>query len=191
MLAGPPPALKLAAFRAGSCLFRCVRSSGQGQRSVGAPAMLQLSTPLCYHSYRRPTAPAPGRVCRACLSRLADGLETRLRVRKLLHQVGPERMLGSVGAWMRLIGWERGRSLSQADAKQPLSIFPQPAQTASIGTGLCRKAAVQGRCKKGSSASLCQSCSCMKSCFRLFVEEEFEKGRVARNNPILKQSSCR
>lgn len=175
VLAGPSPALKLPAFRAGSRLFCCVCSSGQGRGSVGAPAMLQLSTPLCYYSYRRPMASAPGGVCQACSSRLADGLETWLPVCELLHQVGPERMR----AWMRLIGWERGQNLSQADAKQPLSVFPQPAQTASVRTSSCRKATIQGRCKKGSSASPCQSRSRVKSCFHFFVEGAFERRRIA------------
>lgn len=101
--------------------------------SLGTPGMLSLSTPLCYCSYRQPMASAAGGVCWACSSRLADSLETWPCVCKLLHQVGPERMR----AWMRLIGWERGQSLRQAEAKQPLSVFPQPVQMASIGTGLC------------------------------------------------------
>ena len=112
-------------------------------------------------------ASALGGVRRACSSRLAGGPESWLRVCRLLHQAGPEMMR----AWMRLLGWERELSLSRGDASQPHSVLLQPAQAAPVGTGSCRKAAMQGRCEKGSSASLCRSCRRVKNCFHLLVGE--------------------
>lgn len=176
MLPGSSPALKLTAFRASSCLFRGVCSSGQGQGGLWAllrcrnPALLSVITLI---SGRWP-------LLRLGCARFAHpSWQTVPRHGSLSPNSCVKSAQRGTRAWMRLIRWEGGQSLSRTDAKRLLSVLPQPAQMASIGTRLCRKATIQGGCEKGSSASPCQSRGHMRSCFHLFVEGGFEGGRVA------------